>query len=65
MLVAAYLLPIFQDDPTGWESLNFLNLGKGDDELEFEQYLRGWRKRVPEKHKMFVGKIESLFGYKP
>lgn len=64
MLVAAYMLPIFQDDPEGWESLNWLNLGEKDDELDFEQYLRGWRERVPEKHKAFVGKIESLFGYK-
>lgn len=65
MLVAAYMFRIFQDDPAGWEALNFLNLGEKDDELEFQQYLRGWRERVPEQHKAFVGKIETLFGFKP
>ena len=27
MLAATYLLPLFQDDPHGWECLNWLNLG--------------------------------------
>ena len=64
LLVAAYLLPIFQDEPQGWEALNWYGTaGETDQELDFELYLRSWRGRVPEKHKAFVGKIQKLFGY--
>lgn len=62
-LMAAYLLPIFQDDPQGWESLNWYHTGDRDNDLEFEAFLRAWKLRVPEKHKTFVAKIQKLFGY--
>jgi hypothetical protein len=63
-LVATYLLPIFQDEPEGWEALNWYGTaGEKDQELDFELYLRSWKTRVPEKHKAFVGKIQKLFGY--
>ncbi len=62
-LVAAYLLPIFQDDPQGWESLNWLNLGENDDALEFDAYLAAWRDRMPERHKAFIAKIQMLFDF--
>jgi hypothetical protein len=63
-LLAAYLLPIFQDEPEGWECITWLNDGEKDNQLEFEAYLRSWKSRVPEKHKLFIAKIQKLFGYK-
>ena len=62
-LVAAYLLPLFQDDPHGWEALNWLNLGPDDDRLPFRDYLEAWRSRIPAEHKAFVGRIQTLLGY--
>jgi len=63
-LAAAYLLALFQDQPEGWEAVTWLNTGADYDEnLGFEAHLRAWRKRVPERHKAFVGKIQHLFGY--
>jgi hypothetical protein len=61
-LVAVYLLPLFEDEPAGWESLAWINLGPHDAEIDFRGYLRGWKERVPERRRSFVGKIERLFG---
>jgi hypothetical protein len=64
-LVAAYLLAIFQDEPEGWECITWLNTGvESDASLGFEEHLRAWRGRVPERHKAFIGKIQKLFGYR-
>ncbi|UQA59572.1 hypothetical protein [Polyangium aurulentum] len=65
LLVAAHLLPIFQDNPEGWEALNWVSLGADDGALDFAQYLQGWHDRVPEKHKKLVRRIQQLFGYEP
>ncbi|HWE00774.1 MAG TPA: hypothetical protein VG326_00085 [Tepidisphaeraceae bacterium] len=63
-LAAAYLLGIFQDEPQGWEAITWLNTSDDNDEsLAFEDHLRAWRRRVPERHKAFLGKIQKLFGY--
>jgi hypothetical protein len=63
LMVAAQLLPIFQDNPEGWEALNWVSLGSEDDVIDFPQYLQGWHDRVPDKHKKLVRRIQQLFGY--
>jgi hypothetical protein len=60
-LVAAYLVALFEDDPSGWETLATLNLGPNDADLDFRANLEGWKQRVPERQRSFVGKIEGLF----
>jgi hypothetical protein len=62
-LVAVYLLPIFEDEPTGWESLTWINLGPHDAEVDLRVYLQLWKERVPERHRAFIGKIQKLFGF--
>jgi hypothetical protein len=62
-LVATYLLALFEDDPTGWVALTWLNLGEKDATLGFADYLAGWKSRCPERHRPFVNRIESLFGF--
>ncbi len=64
-LAAAYLLPLFEEDPKSWEALRWINRGERDAEADLETYLRGWQGRVPERHRAFVGKIRKLFGYGP
>lgn len=61
-LVSTYLLALFEDDPTGWETLTWLNTGADDATIPFPEYLAGWKARCPEKHRPFVGRVESLFG---
>ncbi len=65
MLVAAYLLPLFEDEPNGWQALAWLNQDKSDGQKDFEGYLRAWHGRTPEQHKAFIVKIMRLFGFEP
>jgi hypothetical protein len=62
-LAANYLLPLFEETPEGWESLTWFNLGEKDSELDFADFLAAWHQRVPQKHKKFVGQVQTLFGY--
>jgi hypothetical protein len=62
-LVAAYLFPLFQDDPAGWQTLNAINTDPADAGLPFDAYLQAWKNRLPEKQKPFLAKIQTLFGY--
>ena len=64
-LVAAYLFPIFQDYPAGWQTLNSINTDPADAGLPFDAYLAAWKSRLPEKQKPFVTKIQKLFGVAP
>jgi hypothetical protein len=62
--IAAKLLPLFEANPAGWQSLRYLNLGPAEkDNASLRSYLTGWHGRVPAKHKPFVAKIAAEFGY--
>lgn len=61
-LVAAYLLALFEDEPGGWESLTWINLGPKDAELDFRGFLASWKGRVPKRNQGFIEKIQELFG---
>jgi len=61
-LTAAYLLVLFEDEPTGWESLAWINLGPKDGEIDFRAFLQGWKERTPERQRGFIEKIQRLFG---
>lgn len=61
-LAATYLLSLFEDQPDGWEALAWINLGENDRTIPLGDYLAGWKQRVPEKHKAFVGRVAELFG---
>lgn len=62
--VAAYeLLSVFESSPAGWEAVGYLNMGDPSASGgSFGRYLAEWRKRCPEKHRQFVGRIMELFG---
>ncbi len=60
-VVSAYLLPLFEQDPSGWESLRWINTEKSDAVVPFDVYLANWKARCPEQHQAFVGRIEKLF----
>ena len=62
-LVAAYLLELFEDEPSGWESLAWINLGPGDADADFHGFLESWRKRTPPQNQAFIKKIQLLFGF--
>jgi hypothetical protein len=61
--LAAKLLPLFEAEPDGWESLQYLNKGQPDENLDFEVYLRRWHRRAPDSQKKFVEKVAGVFGF--
>jgi hypothetical protein len=60
-LVAVYILPLLEDEPQSWEALTWINLDQHDADVDFRGYLRGWKQRVPERHRAFIAKIQRLF----
>jgi hypothetical protein len=62
-LVANQLLPLFENDPTCWDTVRFLNLGDDEHEKSFAAYLASWRDRVPEKHRSFIQTLLKKFGF--
>ena len=60
--MAVKLLPIFEETPSAWQAVRYLNLGPKEENVSFENYLSGWRDRVPSKHKHVVERIAKEFG---
>ena len=58
-LVAYQLLPIFEEDPTGWNAVLKLPTSKG----YLKEYLSDWYSLVDEEDKPFVARLSDAFGY--
>lgn len=63
-VVAAQLLPLFEDTPRHWESLAWLNLGSRDPQKSFWKYLQEWVEASPAAHRPFIRRIAEQFGLK-
>lgn len=61
-LMAARLLPFFEQEPQHWEAMVWLNLGTRDASLPFPRYLAEWRDACPPEHRPFVAKLATQFG---
>ena len=61
-VVAAQLLPLFEQAPQHWEALVSLNLGTHDPKLPFRKYLAEWWIACPAAHRGFVEEVAALFG---
>lgn len=59
--IALKLLPLFEQTPTAWQSLRYLNLGPATENNSFKEYLSGWHDRVPAEHKGFVRSVAAEF----
>ena len=60
MSVAAFLRALFDDEPGGWESLAWINLGPNDAEVDFRGFLSSWNERAPKRNQGFIEKILRL-----
>jgi hypothetical protein len=58
-VAASRLLPLFEDDPSGWRTIARMPATRTDD---LAAYLREWQRQVPEDAKAFVGRVASCFG---
>lgn len=60
--VALQLLPLFEDNPSGWQALPFINIGVENEAQSFDDYLKAWHSNTPSPHQAFVAKIAAAFG---
>jgi len=61
-IIAIQLLPLFEADPSGWETVTFLNHGSPDTNESLAEHLAEWRSQCPEELRPFVKKIGAAFG---
>ena len=61
-VVALQLLPLFEAEPRGWESLASLNLGTRDRGMPLATFLAEWRENSPARLRPFVGKVAQVVG---
>jgi len=61
-IVAAALLPMFEEHPEHWASLGYLNSGEPVEGRSFQDYLAAWHERAPAKHRPFILQIARKFG---
>jgi hypothetical protein len=59
--VAAALLPIFEADPAGWESVTFINLVPQGPENSLQDHFHAWHQKVPAAQRAFVAKLARVF----
>ncbi len=62
LIMAAAILPLFEEAPEGWAAVATLNAVRGGPERSFVHYLRDWSRSAPEKHRPFIAKIADRFG---
>jgi hypothetical protein len=58
------LLHLFEEQPTHWEAVRWLNSTPSPAGETFEQYLKKWHGAVPKRHQPFVKKLAELYGLK-
>ena len=63
-LIAQQLLPLFEAQPQGWESLTTLKRGGRDVDKSLAKHLTEWHANAPAEQRAFVGKIAAVFGVK-
>jgi hypothetical protein len=60
-VVASRLLPVFEADPSGWEAVSYLNLGRrgAAKDLSLAEHLADWREACPARHRPFVTRLAA------
>ena len=61
-VVAAQLLPLFEQEPTGWESITFINLVPPIPDKSLTQQLLDWQEACPPRLRGFAAKVSNVFG---
>ena len=62
--MAIVLLHLFEEEPTRWEAVRWLNSAPSPADETFNQYLQKWHTAVPKRHQPFVKTIAHLYGQK-
>jgi hypothetical protein len=60
-VVAATLLPLFEADPSGWETLRHFP-SEGGPDATLPDVLAAWRRAAPERHHAFLDRLAETLG---
>jgi len=63
-IIAIHLLPLFEAEPRGWETVTFLNRGPRDANETLATRLVSWRSHCPADLSPFVTKLAAIFAIK-
>lgn len=64
--VAVMLLPVFESDPSGWKSIQWLNSMPSTAGESFDAYLRKWHRAIPEAApRAFAARVLQIFEIRP
>jgi hypothetical protein len=63
-IISIRLLPIFETEPRGWETVTFLNQSPHDAGESLAKRLARWRSHCPENLRPFVARLAAVFGVK-
>jgi hypothetical protein len=63
-IIASQLLPIFETEPRGWETLAFLNIASANPKQSLAQHLAQWRSQCPIELRPFITRLAALFAVK-
>ncbi len=61
-VVSLQLLPLFEAEPSGWEAMSAINLGKRDPKKPLAQHFAEWKENTRAELRPFVAKIAAVFG---
>lgn len=64
-VVAGRLLPIFENEPSGWESVTWLNLVERKPQATVASHFAEWRANAPKTQRAFIGKLAATLGVRP
>ena len=60
--MAVVFLNLFEQDPSRWEAVRWLNSSPSPKGETFGDYLQKWHSAVPDGHKAFVRQVAGLYG---
>jgi hypothetical protein len=60
-VVAAALLPIFENEPTQWAAVQFLNQAKPREKQTFTERLQNWHDQSPAENRPFIRTVAMRF----
>jgi hypothetical protein len=60
-IIAIQLLPLFEAEPSGWETVTFLNHDSRRPNESLAMHLANWRSQCPEDLRAFVTRLANVF----
>ena len=60
-IIAKQLLPIFEEEPAGWEAVTFLNRSSSKSRQSLSEHFAQWRANCPDRLRPFVSKVAAVF----